>query len=74
VLSTTPGRRYFAGVQDAWDAARTDDIRAGLQAMRVSGMRLRQQAYQALHDLVAAGYFEHPAAWKALGYPGPRAV
>jgi hypothetical protein len=39
--------------------------------MRVSALSLRQQAYQALHDIVGSAYFSDPRTWGILGYPGP---
>jgi hypothetical protein len=45
-----------------------------LQSMRTSGMDLRIQAYQGLHDLVCVPYFAGQESWALLGYPGPVAV
>jgi hypothetical protein len=39
--------------------------------MRVSGITLRQQAYQALHDIVGGAYFSDVGTWGLLSYPGP---
>ena len=39
--------------------------------MRVSSISLRQQAYQALHDIVGGAYFSDAQTWGLLGYPGP---
>lgn len=71
ILATVPGRTLLAGVDRPWDEVATHAVQAGLQAMRVSTMSLRQQAYQALHDIVGAAYFSDPATWNAIGYPGP---
>ncbi|MEO8653744.1 MAG: hypothetical protein ABI409_06430 [Ramlibacter sp.] len=38
---------------------------------RTSGLDLRRQAYQALHDIVGSAYFSDPGTWSFLGYPGP---
>lgn len=74
LLASTAGRRGFAGVGQPWEAAEVADIRRGLQAMRVSGVTLRRQAYQALHDIVNGAWFSDAATWKQLGYPGPVAI
>jgi hypothetical protein len=71
LLATSPGRALLAGVDQPWHEAPVATIQAGLQSMRVSSLDLRQQAYQALHDIVGAAFFSDPATWKAIGYPGP---
>ena len=71
LLASAPGRRAFAGLHSPWADADAGEIQDGLQAMRVSSLSLRQQAYQALHDIVGAAYFSDPATWPQLGYPGP---
>jgi hypothetical protein len=71
VLSSAGGRRALAGLSQPWQSAQVDEIQQALQSMRVSGISLRQQAYQALHDIVAGAYFSDPGTWSLLGYPGP---
>lgn len=71
LLASSPGRRALAGVSEPWHVATVPQIQQGLQAMRLSGISLRQQAYQALHDIVGSAYFSHPGTWSQLGYPGP---
>lgn len=71
VLASAAGRRALAGISQPWDSATVADIQQGLQSMRVSGLGLRQQAYQALHDIVASAYVADPGTWGQLGYPGP---
>lgn len=74
LLDSAPGRRLLAGLDAQWGQASTADIQAALQSMRFSTLSLRQQAYQALHEIVNGAYFSEQAAWAALGYPGPIAV
>lgn len=74
LLAAPPGRRALAGLDAPWSTATTADLHAALQAMRVSSLALRQQAYQALHDITGAAYFSDPSTWDVLGYPGPREV
>jgi hypothetical protein len=74
LLASAPGRMLFAGLSSDWDSATAAEIQAALQAMRISAIAPRRQAYQALHDVVGAAYFSEPATWAVLGYPGPVAV
>jgi hypothetical protein len=74
LLASAPGRRAFAALDPPWSQATVPQVQNALQSMRLSGLSLRQQAYQALHDIVGAAYFSEPAAWGLLGYPGPRVI
>lgn len=71
LLATTPGRRALARLTPDWDDATVPEIRQALQSMRLSPLTLRQQAYQALHNITGSAYFSDPATWRVLGYPGP---
>jgi hypothetical protein len=42
-----------------------------LDAWRRSRLALRRSGYQALRKLTAAVHYMDPAAWAAIGYPGP---
>jgi hypothetical protein len=74
LLASSGGRRALAGLREPWSFAPVADIRQALQSMRVSGISLRQQAYQALHDIVGGAYFSERKTWGLLGYPGPREI
>lgn len=74
LLASAPGRRAFAGLSASWSQATVPQIQDALQSMRLSSVTLRQQAYQALHDIVGAAYFADEATWASIGYPGPVAV
>lgn len=71
LLGSAGGRRALAGLGEDWHAAPLARRQEALQAMRVSGVALRQQSYQALHEIVGSAYFSEPATWRSLGYPGP---
>jgi hypothetical protein len=71
LLASAGGRRALAGLGQPWESAEVPDIQQALQSMRVSGIVLRRQAYQALHDIVGSAYFAGPETWNLLGYPGP---
>lgn len=74
LLASAGGRRTLAGLSEPWADASVADIQQSLQAMRVSGISLRQQSYQALHDIVGGAYFADAGTWQVLGYPGPRPI
>jgi hypothetical protein len=74
LLGSSGGRVALAGLQQDWLDAPVPQRAAALQAMRTSRLQLRQQAYQALHDLVGSAYFADPATWHLLGYPGPTRI
>lgn len=71
VLSSAPGRRVLAGLSSDWSVATVPQVQSALQDMRLSSLALRQQAYQALHDVVGGAFFSDPSQWALLGYPGP---
>jgi hypothetical protein len=62
----------LAGLHEPWETAPVPAIQQALQSMRVSSLSLRQQAYQALHDIAGGAYFSDARTWGLLGYPGPR--
>jgi hypothetical protein len=71
LLASGLGRRSLVGLSEQWPTASVADIQKALQAMRTSSLGLRQQAYQALHDIVGGAYFSDASTWAMLGYPGP---
>ena len=74
LLASAPGRRLFAELPGPWPSATEAQIQQSMQSMRLSPLALRQQAYQALHDIVGGAYFSEPATWTQMGYPGPRTI
>jgi hypothetical protein len=71
LLGNPAGRLSLAGLARPWADASLEDVQKALQAMRVSSLALRQQAYAALHEITAGAYFSAPSSWSLLGYPGP---
>lgn len=71
LLASAAGRLGLAGLATDWPDASVAQIQVSLQSMRTSRLDLRQQAYQALHDLTGAAYFSDRGTWAQLGYPGP---
>ena len=74
LLASGGGRRLLAGLEDDWPTASIPALQQSLQAMRVSSVALRQQAYQALHDIVGGAFFSDATTWALLGYPGPTKI
>jgi hypothetical protein len=74
LLASGAGRVMLAGLHEPWEAAPLAAIHQALQSMRVSSWSLRQQAYQALHDIAGGAYFSDAQTWSLLGYPGPRTL
>lgn len=74
ILASSAGRRLLAELAAPWDRASVAQVQQSLDAMRLSSLALRQQAYHALHDIVSGAYFSDAATWDLLGYPGPRPV
>jgi hypothetical protein len=72
LLASGAGRVMLAGLHEPWETAPVPAIQQALQSMRVSSLSLRQQAYQALHDIAGGAYFSDARTWGLLGYPGPR--
>jgi hypothetical protein len=74
ILASGGGRRALAGLAQPWPQASVAEIQQALQALRVSAISLRQQAYHALHEIVGSAFFSDAQTWGLLGYPGPRKV
>lgn len=74
LLNITPARGVLTGVWGPWSGASHADIEAFLERWRGSRLALLQACYHALHDLVLAAWYAEPAAWAAIGYPGPPAL
>ncbi len=63
-------RRFVAGV-GPWERASVPEVAAFLERWRTSNATLLRSGYQALHQLVYAGWYGANDAWPAIGYPGP---
>lgn len=63
-------RRVVGGI-GPWDRASRADVAAFLQRWRTSNAALLRSGYQALHQLVMAGWYGQPRSWPRIGYPGP---
>ena len=74
ILGTGAGRRGLAGLDAAWAESSAAQVQTALNGMRTSAFALKQQAYQALHDIVGGAYFAEGSTWGVMGYPGPLAI
>ena len=74
ITSSAPGRLALVGLGRPWSEASAEQVTASLQALRESGLALRQQVFHALRDLTNAAYFADASTWALLGYPGQRPV
>ena len=74
LLCSSPGRLLLTGNIQSWTGASLHELQQTLEAMRLSTLAIRQQAYAALHDITAGGYFSDASTCPVLGYPGPVAL
>ncbi len=74
LMASSAGRRWLVGLTTPWEDATAEQCASALQSMRESGVALRVQALQGLHDAVCFPYFCDEASWTSMGYPGPRMV
>jgi hypothetical protein len=74
IMGSAAGRRLLTGLADDWAVASVPAIQEAMQSMRLSSLALRQQAYQALHDIVGGAYYSDASTWTQLGYPGPTKI
>lgn len=74
LLCTAAGRRGLAGLDTDWPSATAQQVQLALQDMRHSSLAVRQQTYQALHEIVGGAYFSDSSTWAVVGYPGPLTI
>ncbi|MCL4770089.1 MAG: hypothetical protein KJZ76_07060 [Burkholderiaceae bacterium] len=74
LLGSSAGRVARAGLSTGWLEATPEQVMAALNDMRYSRLTLRQQAYQALHEIVGGAYFSEETTWAVVGYPGPQDI
>ena len=71
VLRFAPSRFATTGLWRPLEQAGADEIAAFLARWRESRFDLLRAGYQALTQLLQAGWYDDPRAWAAVGYPGP---
>lgn len=70
-LDFAPTRLAFAGLWSPIGQSSAEELRAFLTRWRNSRFELQQASYQALTQLIQASWYDTPAAWAAISYPGP---
>ena len=71
LLAFMPTRLAFTGIASPLHEAAAADIAAFLSRWRESRFDLLRASYQALTQLIQAAWYDNPASWAAIGYPGP---
>ena len=71
LLRFAPARLALTGVWRPLTEAPPVDIAAFLASWRASRFDLLRAGYAALTQLLQAAWYDDPAAWKRVGYPGP---
>ena len=74
LLRFGPSRYAATGIRAPLEEAPAADIARFLQRWRDSRFDLLRAGYQALTQLVQAGWYDSAGAWSAVGYPGPPAL
>jgi len=70
-LNFAPTRLAFAGLWTPVDEASADELKAFLLRWRASRFDVQRASYFALTQLIQAAWYDNPASWQAIGYPGP---
>ena len=73
-LGFAPTRLAFAGLWVPIEEAPAEDLKAFLTRWRSSRFDLQRASYHALTQLIQMSWYDTPAAWAAIGYPGPPAL
>ena len=71
VLRFPPARLAFTGLWASVEESTPQEIAAFLTRWRRSRFEIQRAGYQALTQLLQASWYDNPASWAAIGYPGP---
>jgi hypothetical protein len=71
VLRFPPARLAFTGLWSPVEESTNEEIAAFLTRWRHSGFDIQRAGYQALTQLIQASWYDNPASWAGIGYPGP---
>ena len=74
VLRFAPTRLAFTGLWEPVEEAGAAEVAAFLRRWRSSRFEIQRAGYQALTQLIQASWYDNPASWAAIGYPGPPAL
>jgi len=70
-LDFAPTRVAFAGLWRPIPESSPAELREFLRRWRFSRHDVQQAGYQALTQLIQAAWYDLPAAWPRIAYPGP---
>lgn len=71
ILRFAPTRIAFTGLWSPVEDSSREDVAAFLTRWRTSAFDIQRAGYQALTQLIQASWYDNPASWAAIGYPGP---
>jgi hypothetical protein len=70
-LDLLPARVLVVGTWSRWQNASPETIASFLRAARDSRFYLLRRIYAFLQSMAVLAWFDQPAAWPQIGYPGP---
>jgi len=73
-LDLLPVRVLVVGTWSTWSEIAPADVESFLRAARQSRFDLLRRMYAFLQSMAVLAWFDQPAAWPAIGYPGPPLV
>jgi hypothetical protein len=71
ILHSAPARLLLLGTARRWRDAPPARIEAFLRRARTSRVRSLRRVYDFLQSMAVIAWFDLPAAWEDIGYPGP---
>lgn len=70
-LDLLPVRVLVVGTWSSWAEIAPADVESFLLSARQSRFDLLRRMYVFLQSMAVLAWFDQPAAWSAIGYPGP---
>lgn len=70
-LDLLPVRLLLLGTGQRWQDAPPAAVEAFLRSARHSRVLLLRRIYAFLQSMTVLAWFDQPAAWREIGYPGP---
>lgn len=70
-LDLLPVRVLVVGTWSSWTDIAPADVESFLLSVRGSRFDLLRRMYVFLQSMAVLAWFDQPAAWPAIGYPGP---
>lgn len=70
-LELLPVRLLLVGTWSRWHEASPETIESFLRSARASRFDLLRRMFAFLQSMAVLAWFDQPAAWPEIGYPGP---